>query len=79
MEEAEKSIVTIDEQDYIFQDLPEEVQHCLVQIQEVRTLITNAELETQRCIMMQRGYIAELATRMETFNSPIVGQEIKAP
>jgi len=69
----EEGTVTIDEKEYIFDDLPEAVQHCLVQIQEVRNLAATAYIEAQRYEMAQRGYTAELGEQLEKFNSPLVG------
>jgi hypothetical protein len=69
VKEKERATVTIDEEEYIFDDLPEALQHCLVQIQEVRVLTDTASLEVQRYEMMQRGYVADLADQMDAYKS----------
>lgn len=57
-------IVTIDEVEYKFDDLPYEVKHILSQIQFTRDEAYKAELEKQRAYMMQRGYVSELGDAM---------------
>lgn len=57
-------IVTIDEVEYKFDDLPYEVKHILSQIQFTRDEAYKAELEKQRADMMQRGYVSELGDAM---------------
>ena len=66
---SEQNTVTIDDVEYIFEDLPEAIQHVLGQIQYSRDAVQNATLEVQRLEMMQRGYIAELADRMREFQA----------
>ena len=61
----EKKTITIDDKEYVFDELPETVQHCCVQIQDVEVLINTASLEVQRYKMMHRGYVATLAECME--------------
>lgn len=66
---SEQNMVTIDDIEYVFEDLPEPVQHTLGQIQYTREQVAKANLEAQRFEMMQRGYIAELADRMRDFQA----------
>ena len=65
MEEKEKNTVTIDDKEYVFDELSEIAQHCIRQIEEIRVLTDKAALETQRCSMMGRGYTAALAEEIE--------------
>jgi Mg2+ and Co2+ transporter CorA len=61
--------VTIDEVEYLVDDLSDEVRHVLSQIQYTRDQSHTAQLEQQRADMMQRGYIAELAEAMKRMNN----------
>jgi hypothetical protein len=61
--------VTIDEVEYLVDDLSDEVRHVLSQIQYTRDQSHTAQLEQQRAEMMQRGYIAELAEAMKRMNN----------
>jgi hypothetical protein len=65
MEEKEKNTVTIDDKEYVFDELSEIVQHCIRQIEEIRVLTDKSALETQRYTMMGRGYTTALAEEME--------------
>jgi len=61
--------VTIDEVEYLVDDLSDEVRHVLSQIQYTRDQSHTAQLEQQRADMMQRGYIAELAEAMKRMDN----------
>tara|TARA_B110000977_G_scaffold189258_1_gene258494 strand:- start:1044 stop:1259 length:216 start_codon:yes stop_codon:yes gene_type:complete len=63
--EEEKNTVTIDDEEYIFEDLSVPVQHCIRQIEEVRVLADKAALEAQRYTMMIIGYTSTLREEME--------------
>ena len=65
MMEEEKNTVTIDEKEYVFEELPDTVRHCIKQIEEIRVLADKAALETQRYSMMIRGYTSTLRDEME--------------
>jgi|TARA_B110000908_G_scaffold91084_1_gene108145 hypothetical protein len=65
--EYKKEEVTIDDEVYYFEDLPEQVRHSLVQIGHTRAKIEELELETQRYNMMQSGYVSLLREGMEEF------------
>ena len=65
MEEKEKSTVTIDNKEYVFDELPDTVRHCIKQIEEIRVLADKAGLKTQRYSMMIKGYTSALAEEME--------------
>jgi hypothetical protein len=62
--EAQAATVTIDDVEYVLDDLPPEVRHCLYQVQEVKEMIDTKSLDLQRHEMMQRGYITELRDQM---------------
>ena len=64
-----KDVVTIDEVEYVVEDLSDEVRHVLSQIQYTRDESHKAQLEQQRAEMMQRGYVAELAEAMKRMNN----------
>jgi hypothetical protein len=65
MEQKEKNTVTIDDKEYVFDELSEIAQHCIRQIEEIRVLTDKSALETQRYTMMGRGYTSTLADEME--------------
>jgi len=65
MEEKEKNTVTIDDKEYVFDELPDTVRHCIKQIEEIRVLADKAGLKNQRYSMMIRGYTSALAEEME--------------
>tara|TARA_B110000977_G_scaffold191932_1_gene264740 strand:+ start:547 stop:777 length:231 start_codon:yes stop_codon:yes gene_type:complete len=65
--EYKKEEVTIDDEVYYFEDLPEQVRHALVQIAHTRSKVEELELDTQRYNMMQAGYVNLLREGMEEF------------
>ena len=65
MEQEEQSTVTIDEKEYIFDELPKSVQHCCLQLREAEALINTTSLEVERHKMMHRGYVVTLQEEME--------------
>lgn len=65
MEEKQKTVITIDDKEYIFEELCVPVQHCIRQIEEARVLADKAALEAQRYTMMIVGYTSTLREEME--------------
>ena len=61
--------VTIDEVDYEWDTLPDDVKHAVNMISASRQKVEDAKLETQQYEMMERGYIIELKEAMARFNS----------
>jgi len=66
---SEQNTVTIDDIEYVFEDLPEEIQNTLAEIQYTRDAMAKAQIEAQRAEMTQRGYIARLADLMSEYRS----------
>lgn len=61
--------VTIDEVDYEWDTLPDDVKHAVNMISTARQKVEDAKLETQQYEMMERGYVIELKEAMARFNS----------
>lgn len=69
MAEFEKQLVTIDEEEYYYEDLPQGVQHALMQIGYTRNMIDESKLEVQKYEMMQIGYVQMLKEEMQKYKS----------
>jgi hypothetical protein len=69
MAEFEKQAVTIDDVEYFVEDLPEAVQHALVQIGYTRNMIDETKLQVQKYEMMQIGYIQMLKEEMDKYKA----------
>ena len=69
MAEFEKQLVTIDEEEYYYEDLPQGVQHALMQIGYTRNMIEESQLNAQKYEMMQIGYVQMLKDEMEKYKS----------
>ena len=65
--EYEKQEVTIDNETYFFEDLPQQVQHGLSQISLVRSRKERAILDVQEIEMMEAGYVNMLKEAMIEF------------
>jgi len=69
MAEFEKQLVTIDEVEYYYEDLPQGVQHALMQIGYTRNMVEDSQLNAQKYEMMQVGYVQMLKDEMEKFKA----------
>lgn len=65
----ENYTVTIDEVDYEWNALPDDVKHAVNMISVARQKVEDAKLKVQQNEMMERGYIVELKEAMARFNS----------
>ena len=65
----EEPTITIDDVDYEWSSLPDEVKHIVNQLNHCRSEVDRLVLETQRAEMMQRGYTAALKDQMEKMNN----------
>ena len=61
--------VTIDEVDYEWDTLPDDVKHAVNMISVARQKVEDTKLKVQQNEMMERGYIMELKEAMARFNS----------
>jgi hypothetical protein len=61
----ERNIVTIDDVEYVFEDLPKDVQNILAELSYVSEKINDLQVEQQRHEMMRAGYTTQLAQEMK--------------
>ena len=60
-----RNIVTIDDVEYVFEDLPEDVRNILAELNYVNEKINDLGVEQQRHEMMRSGYITVLGQEMK--------------
>lgn len=60
-----RNIVTIDDVEYVFEDLPQDVQNILAELNFINDKVNELNVEVQRHDMMKRGYITQLAEEMK--------------
>ena len=65
LNEETRNLVTIDDVEYVFEDLPQDVQNILAELNYVNDKVNDLQVEQQRHEMMRRGYIAQLAEEMK--------------
>ena len=65
LNEETRNLVTIDDVEYVFEDLPQDVQNILAELNYVNDKVNNLQVEQQRHEMMRRGYTAQLAEEMK--------------
>lgn len=65
VEQIKKQTVTIDDVEYVFEELPQDVQNILAELSYVNEKINDLDVEKQRHEMMRRGYTAQLAEEMK--------------
>lgn len=65
IEQIKKQKVTIDAVEYVFEDLPQDVQNILAELSYVNDKINDLGVEQQRHEMMKRGYTTQLAEEMK--------------
>ena len=61
----ERNMVTIDDVEYVFEDLPEDVRNILAELNYVNEKINDLGVEQQRHEMMRSGYITVLGQEMK--------------
>ena len=61
----ERNMVTIDDVEYVFEDLPEDVRNILAELSYVNEKINDLAVEQQRHEMMRSGYTAVLGQEMK--------------
>jgi hypothetical protein len=60
----ERNMVTIDDVEYVFEDLPQDVQNILAELSYVNDKINDLGVEQQRHDMMRIGYTTKLGELM---------------
>lgn len=65
----EQQTITIDDVDYVYENLPEQVKHAIVQIQFCRNKMQEAKLEEEKYDMMQIGYVQMLKDGMDAYKA----------
>jgi hypothetical protein len=60
----ERNMVTIDDVEYVFEDLPQDVQNILAELSYVTDKINDLGVEQQRHDMMRIGYTTKLGELM---------------
>jgi hypothetical protein len=61
----DRNMVTIDDVEYVFEDLPEDVRNILAELNYVNEKINDLGVEQQRHEMMRSGYITVLGQEMK--------------
>ena len=61
----DRNMVTIDDVEYVFEDLPEDVRNILAELNYVNEKIDDLGVEQQRHEMMRSGYITVLGQEMK--------------
>ena len=65
LNEETRNLVTIDDVEYVFEDLPQDVQNILAELNYVNEKLNDLQVEQQRHEMMRRGYVTQLAEEMK--------------
>ena len=65
LNEETRNLVTIDDVEYVFEDLPQDVQNILAELNYVNDKVNDLQVEQQRHEMMRRGYTAQLAEEVK--------------
>lgn len=61
----ERNMVTIDDVEYVFEDLPQDVQNILAELSYTNEKINDLQVEQQRHEMMRLGYTSKLGEEMK--------------
>jgi hypothetical protein len=61
----ERNMVTIDDVEYVFEDLPQDVQNILAELSYTNEKINDLQVEQQRHEMMRLGYTSTLGEEMK--------------
>ena len=65
LNQEDRNMVTIDDVEYVFEDLPEDVRNILAELNYVNEKINDLGVEQQRHEMMRSGYITVLGQEMK--------------
>jgi|SaaInl85LU_5_DNA_1037374.scaffolds.fasta_scaffold135737_1 hypothetical protein len=65
LNEETRNMVTIDDVEYVFEDLPQDVQNILAELSYVNDKINDLGVEQQRHEMMRIGYTTKLGEEMK--------------
>lgn len=61
----DRNMVTIDDVEYVFEDLPQDVQNILAELSYTNEKINDLQVEQQRHEMMRLGYTSKLGEEMK--------------
>lgn len=65
LNEEQSNTITIDDVEYVYNDLPDKVKIVLSELSYCTTTLNNMQIEFNRLEMMKRGYTMELAEAMK--------------
>lgn len=75
MEQKEKATITIDDKNYIIEDLPDGAKYCIRQIQDLQQQSAVARSKVDQLEMANQGFMAALRVELDkTENPPTEGE-----
>lgn len=60
MENQEKATITLDDKEYVVEDLPQAAQYCLQQVQDLQQQANAARARVDQLAMAEQGFISAL-------------------
>lgn len=60
MENQEKASITLDDKEYVVEDLPQAAQYCLQQVQDLQQQANAARARVDQLAMAEQGFISAL-------------------
>lgn len=60
MENQEPQTISIDDQEYVVDDLPENAKYCLMQVQDLQQQAQAARARVDQLLMAEQGFVAAM-------------------
>ena len=74
METQEKPTITIDDKNYIVEDLPDGAKYCIAQIQDLQQQTQAARARVDQLEMANRGFVEALKVEINKMENPPEGE-----
>jgi FtsZ-binding cell division protein ZapB len=70
MEQQEKATITIDDKNYIIEDLPDGAKYCIRQIQDLQQQSAAARARVDQLEMANQGFMTALRAELDKMENP---------
>lgn len=70
MEQQEKATITIDDKNYIIEDLPDGAKYCISQIQDLQQQSAATRARVDQLEMANQGFMTALRAELDKMKNP---------
>ena len=70
MEQQEKATITIDDKNYIIEDLPDGAKYCISQIQDLQQQSVATRARVDQLEMANQGFMTALRAELDKMENP---------